>query len=121
MLFSGDSRVSASRVHDLALFLLHMHTRTRAHTHTHTHTHTRTHTYTHEQFDADRNGHIDAKEIGAVLKSLNEDVPAYKIRDMIKEVDIDENGTVEFGEFIEVTTRDVKIGVSMVPINLSLV
>ncbi|KAL5480026.1 hypothetical protein EMCRGX_G023641 [Ephydatia muelleri] len=54
-----------------------------------------------DHFDADRNGHIDAKEIGAVLKSLNEDVPAYKIRDMIKEVDIDENGTVEFGEFIE--------------------
>ena len=26
---------------------------------------------------------------------------------MIKEVDLDENGTIEFGEFIEVTTRDV--------------
>lgn len=36
------------------------------------------------------------------MKSLGEDVPGYKIRDMVKEVDIDENGTVEFNEFIEV-------------------
>lgn len=54
-----------------------------------------------DQFDEDRNGHITCKEIGNLMKSLGEDVPGYKIRDMIKEVDIDENGTVEFDEFIE--------------------
>ena len=52
------------------------------------------------QFDADKNGHITAKEIGEVLKALGEDVPGYKIRDMIREVDLDENGTVEFNEFL---------------------
>ena len=57
----------------------------------------------HLQFDEDRNGHITCKEIGNLMKSLGEDVPGYKIRDMIKEVDIDENGTVEFDEFIEVS------------------
>ena len=36
------------------------------------------------------------------MKALGEDVPGYKIRDMVKEVDIDENGTVEFNEFVEV-------------------
>lgn len=54
------------------------------------------------QFDADRNGHITASEIGALMKALGEDVPGYKIRDMIREVDLDENGTVEFNEFVEV-------------------
>ena len=54
------------------------------------------------QFDADRNGHITAGEIKDVLKALGEDTPGYKIRDMIREVDIDENGTVEFDEFLKV-------------------
>ncbi|XP_065901853.1 fimbrin-like [Dysidea avara] len=54
-----------------------------------------------DQFDADRNGHITAAEIKDVLKALGEDTPGYKIRDMIREVDIDENGTVEFDEFIK--------------------
>lgn len=54
-----------------------------------------------DQFDADGNGHITASEIGNVFKALGESVPGYKIRDMIKEVDIDENGTVEFTEFLE--------------------
>ena len=85
-----------------------MHTHTLALTHTHTlsHTHSYTHphslTLSHTQFDADKNGHITAAEIGAVMKALGEVVPGYKIRDMIKEVDIDENGTVEFDEFVEV-------------------
>ena len=41
-------------------------------------------------------------EIGELFKALGQSVPGYKIRDMIKEVDLDENGTVEFDEFIEV-------------------
>nr|WAW84882.1 fimbrin 2 [Halisarca dujardinii] len=53
-----------------------------------------------DQFDEDKNGHITAKEIGNVMKGLGESVPQYKIRDMIKEVDLDENGTVEFEEFV---------------------
>ena len=36
------------------------------------------------------------------MKALEESVPGYQIRDMVKEVDIDENGTVEFDEFVEV-------------------
>ena len=56
------------------------------------------------QFDADRNGHITVSEIGDVLKALGESVPGYKIRDMVKEVDIDENGTVEFNEFLKVSS-----------------
>ena len=31
-------------------------------------------------------------------------MPGYKVRDMVREVDIDENGTVEFGEFVKVSS-----------------
>lgn len=41
-------------------------------------------------------------EIANMFKALGESVPGYKIRDMVREVDIDENGTVEFKEFLEV-------------------
>ena len=54
------------------------------------------------QFDVDGNGHITVSEIGALMKALGESVAGYKIREMVKEVDIDENGTVEFGEFVKV-------------------
>ena len=37
------------------------------------------------------------------MKALGENVPGFKIRDMIKDVDLDENGTVEFNEFLEVS------------------
>lgn len=37
------------------------------------------------------------------MKALGESIPGYKIRDIIKEVDINENGTVEFTEFLEVS------------------
>jgi len=37
------------------------------------------------------------------MKALGEDIPGYKLRDIIKEVDVDKNGTVEFNEFLEVS------------------
>lgn len=39
------------------------------------------------------------------MKALGESIPGYKIRDIIKEVDINENGTVEFTEFLEVSDQ----------------
>ncbi|XP_019859573.1 PREDICTED: plastin-2-like [Amphimedon queenslandica] len=58
-----------------------------------------------DQFDADGNGHITCSEIAEVLKALGETTPGYKIRDMIREVDIDENGTIEFNEFVEMYAK----------------
>jgi Ca2+-binding EF-hand superfamily protein len=42
-------------------------------------------------------------EINNLMKALGDSVPGYKIREMVKEVDLDENGTVEFDEFIKVS------------------
>ncbi|KAJ7392218.1 hypothetical protein OS493_013594 [Desmophyllum pertusum] len=60
------------------------------------------------QFDLDGNGHITCSELGNVMKALGEDIPGYKIRDIVKEVDIDENGTVEFNEFLEIYKKNSK-------------
>lgn len=61
-----------------------------------------------DQFDLDKNGHITTSEIGEVMKALGESIPGYKIRDIIKEVDINENGTVEFTEFLEIYKKNSK-------------
>lgn len=37
------------------------------------------------------------------MKALGEDIPGYKLRELIQEVDRDKNGTVEFNEFLEVS------------------
>jgi len=60
-------------------------------------------------FDADKSGTITNEEIGEVFKALGEPVPAYKIRDMIAEVDTNHSGTVEFEEFLEMM-RKVRVG-----------
>lgn len=51
----------------------------------------------------DGNGFITAMEIGNVMKALGEDIPGYQIRNIIDEADKDDNGKVEFNEFIKVS------------------
>ena len=51
----------------------------------------------------DKNGHITTSEIRNVMKALGEDIPGFKLREIIKEIDANENGTVEFNEFLEVS------------------
>lgn len=58
-----------------------------------------------QQFDLDGNGSITCQEIGSVMKSLGEDIPGYKLREIIKEVDKNKNGTIEFNEFLEVSSK----------------
>lgn len=53
--------------------------------------------------DIDKNGRITASEIGNVMKALGEDIPGFKLREIVKEVDADQNGTLEFNEFLEVS------------------
>lgn len=43
------------------------------------------------------------------MKSLGEDIPGYKLREIVKEVDVNENGTVEFNEFLEVSRKFYKL------------
>jgi len=46
--------------------------------------------------------HVSAEDINDFLEDLGEEVAGFKIQDMIKEVDLNNNGTIELGELIEV-------------------
>ena len=52
-------------------------------------------------FDKDGNGHIEAKELAAVLTALGQSPSEDDIAKMIAEVDADANGTLEFPEFLK--------------------
>lgn len=55
-------------------------------------------------FDADGDGKITAKELGSVLKAMGQNPSETELNDMISEVDIDGNGTIEYAEFQELMT-----------------
>src|SRR4028119_2146179 len=50
-------------------------------------------------FDGDGNGAISAEELGQVMRSLGQSPNETELRDMIKEVDVELSGTIDFEEF----------------------
>ena len=50
-------------------------------------------------FDKDGSGDVSTEELGAVLKELGQEVSKSQLEIMIKEVDADGSGSVEFPEF----------------------
>ena len=42
-----------------------------------------------------------------ILKALDESINRYRIREMIRKVDLNKNGALEFEEFVEVSTSDI--------------
>jgi len=53
-----------------------------------------------DSFDRDGDGHVTVDEVAIVIKSIGDAVPPpQKIKELIAEVDADNNGTIEFEEF----------------------
>ena len=50
-------------------------------------------------FDTDGSGSVCAKELGEVLRSLGHSPTDQQVREMVKEVDVDGSGTIDFEEF----------------------
>jgi len=50
-------------------------------------------------FDADGSGGVSVEELGQVMRSLGQSPNETDLRDMIKEVDVDLSGTIDFEEF----------------------
>ena len=61
-------------------------------------------------FDRDGDGHITAKELATVLRSLGQNPSKSEIDDIMREVDVSGNGTIEFEEFIGIMDRQVHHG-----------
>ena len=51
-------------------------------------------------FDKDGDGTISSSELEVILKSLGQSPTEEELQDMINEVDVDGNGTVDFHEFL---------------------
>lgn len=54
-------------------------------------------------------GFITTEELGDVMKSLGQDLTGSELQDMIKVVDADGNGTIEFPEFLNLMTHKLKV------------
>jgi len=52
-----------------------------------------------DSFDKDGDGHVTVDELGEVMRSIGENPTPEQIKQLIKEVDKDGNGTIEFDEF----------------------
>lgn len=51
---------------------------------------------------------ISYKELGDVLRALGQNPSEKELQDMISEVDVDGNGTVEFAEFVILMTNKIR-------------
>ena len=59
-------------------------------------------------FDKDGDGTITTKELGTVMKNLGQNPTEAELQEMIKEVDVDKNGIIDFPEFLSLMARKMK-------------
>merc|ERR1719410_1847432 len=52
------------------------------------------------KFDKDSDGHISTNELGSLLRSLGHNPKQREVENMINEVDVDGNGTIDFTELL---------------------
>ncbi|XP_022742714.1 calmodulin-like isoform X2 [Durio zibethinus] len=60
-------------------------------------------------FDKDGDGCITMEELAIAIKSLDQNPTEEELQNMINEVDTDGNGTIEFGEFLNLMARKMKL------------
>lgn len=56
-------------------------------------------------FDKDNNGTISASELGAIMRSLNMNPTETELQDMVNEIDVDGNGSIDYEEFVTMLSR----------------
>ncbi len=59
-------------------------------------------------FDKDQDGMITTKELGTVMRNLGQNPSEEDLQDMIKEVDLDGSGCIDFNEFLELMSNKMK-------------
>ncbi|KAL9641573.1 hypothetical protein ABK040_013493 [Willaertia magna] len=58
-------------------------------------------------FDKDGDGKISVEELGAVMKNIGQNPTKEELQIMLGDLDQDENGTIEFDEFVKLMERKV--------------
>merc|ERR1712097_207220 len=58
-------------------------------------------------FDADASGMIDIRELKAAMRALGFEVKNEELKKMVADIDGDGNGTIEFGEFLQMMTGKI--------------
>ncbi|KAK3580768.1 hypothetical protein CHS0354_023057 [Potamilus streckersoni] len=56
-------------------------------------------------FDKDGDGTVSTKELGTVMRSLGQNPSPQQLENIIREVDVDGNGTIEFDEFCVIMSQ----------------
>lgn len=59
-------------------------------------------------FDKNGDGKITTKELGTVMRSLGQNPTEAELTDMINEVDVDNDGSIDFPEFLTMMARKMK-------------
>ena len=52
-------------------------------------------------FDKDKNGIIDIKEMGVVMRALGQNPTKQELRDIMREFDENKDGVISFDEFLD--------------------
>ncbi|KAH8686499.1 hypothetical protein BGZ61DRAFT_52921 [Ilyonectria robusta] len=56
-------------------------------------------------FDSNGDGQVTAKDIGTVMRSLGQNLSDAELQDMVNEIDVDKNGTIDFFEFLAIMSK----------------
>lgn len=56
-------------------------------------------------------GCITVDELATVIRSLDQNPTEEELQDMISEVDVDGNGTIEFAEFLSLMANKMKVNI----------
>ncbi|KIM43684.1 hypothetical protein M413DRAFT_443591 [Hebeloma cylindrosporum] len=60
---------------------------------------------TFDLFDKDQNGTISTSELGSIMRAVGHNQTEQDLEDILKEIDKDNSGAVEFDEFVELMGR----------------
>merc|ERR1711936_563857 len=59
-------------------------------------------------FDRDQDGSITSKELETVMRSLGQNPTEHELQDLINDVDSDQDGSIDFNEFLAMMSKKLK-------------